>query len=91
MDLRSQYAQVREFCHNTLCCLRSADNKCNNFKTSNPAIKKYNLLILGSEMFAQGGLFMELKAYVPEGGNEGWRAATPTSISIFDSHDILTL
>ena len=32
MDLRSQYAQVWEFGHDTLCCLRSADNKCNNFK-----------------------------------------------------------
>ena len=42
-------------------------------------------------MFAQGGLFMEWNAYVPEGGNEEERVATPTSISIFDSYDMKTL
>ena len=42
-------------------------------------------------MFAQGGLFMEENAYVPEGGNEGERGATPTSIFIFDSCDMKTL
>ena len=36
-------------------------------------------------MFAQGGLFMEQNAYVPEGRNE---EGTPTSISIFDSYDM---
>ena len=30
-------------------------------------------------------------AYVQEGGNEGGRGATPTSISIFDSYDMKTL
>ena len=42
-------------------------------------------------MFAQGGLFMKQNAYVPEGGNEGGRVATPTSISIFDSYDMKSL
>ena len=35
--------------------------------------------------------FYEYNAYVPEGGNEGERKATPTSISIFDSYDMKTL
>ena len=35
-------------------------------------------------MFGVGGLFMEKNVYVPEGGNEGGRDATPTSLSIFD-------
>ena len=30
-------------------------------------------------------------AYVPEGGNEEKKGATPTSILIFDSYDIKTL
>ena len=53
-------------------------------------------------MFAQGGLFnfygvkclgMFHTGYtlVPEGGNEGGRVVTPTSISIFDSYDLKTL
>ena len=42
-------------------------------------------------MFRQFGLFIMLNAYVPEGGNERGRGATPTSISIFDSYDIKTL
>ena len=42
-------------------------------------------------MFAQGGLIMEYNAYVPGGGNEIGRGATPTSISIFDSSDMKTL
>ena len=41
-------------------------------------------------MFAQCGLFTESNAYVPGGGNEIGRGATPTSISIFDSYDIKT-
>ena len=32
-----------------------------------------------------------VNAFVPEGGNEGEREATPTSISIFDFYDIKTL
>ena len=42
-------------------------------------------------MFGMGGLFMKCNAYVPEGGNEGGRAATSTSISIFDFYDIKSL
>ena len=48
-------------------------------------------LTLGSEMFAQGGLFMEQNAYVQEGRNERGREATHTSILIFDSYDMKTL
>ena len=40
-------------------------------------------------MFALAGLFMKLYAYVSEGGNEGGRGATPTSISIFDSYLVI--
>ena len=40
-------------------------------------------------MFYPGSLFMELNAYVPEGRNERGREDTPTSISIFDSYDII--
>ena len=39
-------------------------------------------------MFAQGGLFMEYNAYVPESRNERGRVATPT---IFDSNDMKSL
>ena len=47
-------------------------------------------------IFAKFVLFMKQnayvpEAYVPEGGNEGGRGATFTSISIFDSYDIKTL
>ena len=42
-------------------------------------------------MFCLGSLFMKQNAYVAEGGNEGGRGATSTSISIFDSYDIKTL
>ena len=42
-------------------------------------------------MFYPGSLFMEWNVYVPEGGNERGRDATPTSISIFDSYDMKTL
>jgi hypothetical protein len=41
-----------------------------------------------AQIFAQGGLFMKQNANVPEGGNEGGRVATSTSISIFDSYDM---
>ena len=37
------------------------------------------------------GLFMKYNAYVPVGGNERGRGATPTSISIFDSNDMKIL
>ena len=46
---------------------------------------------LGLKMFAQGGLFMRLNAYIPEGGNEGGRGTTPTSILNFDYYDMKTL
>ena len=36
------------------------------------------------KMFAQGG-------YVPDGGNEKGRVATPTSILIFDYNDMKSL
>ena len=42
-------------------------------------------------MFAQGGLFMEKNAYVPEGRNEWGKGVFPTSISIFDSYDMKSL
>ena len=35
--------------------------------------------------------FYNVKAYVPEGGIEGGREATPTSISIFDFYGIKTI
>ena len=35
--------------------------------------------------------FYDVNAYVLEGGNEGGRKATPTSISIFDFYGIKTL
>ena len=38
-----------------------------------------------------GGLFMKCNAYVPEGGNEGGRVATPTTFPIFDIHDMKSL
>ena len=44
-----------------------------------------------SHMFTQFCLFMMLNAYVLEGGNEGGREVTPTSISIFDFYGIKTL
>ena len=52
-----------------------------------------SLIKLGTEIFALAGLFMNKNAYVPEGGNEGGRGATPTptSISIFDSYDMKTM
>ena len=37
------------------------------------------------------GLFMKQNAYVPVGRNDGGGEATPTSISIFNSHDMKTL
>ena len=43
------------------------------------------------QMFTQFDLFIMENAYVPVGGNERGRGATPTSISIFDSYDIKTL
>ena len=43
------------------------------------------------QMFRQFYLFMMQNAYVLEGGNEGGRKATPTSISIFDFYGIKTL
>ena len=47
---------------------------------------------LGTEIFAQGGLFMKYNAYVPEGRNEGGsRATTPASILIFDYYEMETL
>ena len=46
---------------------------------------------LGLKIFAQGGLFMKQNANVPEGGNEGGKVATPTSISIFDSYGMKRL
>ena len=42
-------------------------------------------------MFCLGSLFMKQNAYIAEGGNEGGRVATPTSISIFDSYDMKSL
>ena len=45
---------------------------------------------LPSRMFGVGGLFMKY-AYVPEGGNEGGKVATPTSFSILDSCDMKSL
>ena len=42
-------------------------------------------------MFRQFCLFMMQNAYVPEGGNEGGRKATPTSTSIFDFYGIKAL
>ena len=36
-------------------------------------------------------IFMMWNAYVPKGGNEGGREATPNSISIFDFYGIKTL
>ena len=42
-------------------------------------------------MFDPGGLFMKQNAYVPEGGNEEGRVASPTSISIFDFNDMKSL
>ena len=41
-------------------------------------------------MFYPGSLFMKYNAYVAEGGNEGGRGATPTSIST-DFYDMKTL
>ena len=38
---------------------------------------------LAVKMFGLGSLFMKKNAYVPEDGNEGGRAATPTSIQIW--------
>ena len=45
------------------------------------------------QMFTQFDLFIMENAYVPVGGNERGRGATPTptSILIFDSYDIKTL
>ena len=37
-------------------------------------------------MYKQFDLFIQENAQVPEGGIEGGREATPTSISIFDSY-----
>ena len=49
-------------------------------------------LTLGTEMFDQGAcLWSKMPSYVPEGGNEGGRGATPTSISILDSFDMKIL
>ena len=42
-------------------------------------------------MFRQFGVIIIQNAYVPEGGIEGGREATPTSISIFASYDMKTL
>ena len=42
-------------------------------------------------MFGTGSLFMKWNAYVPEGGNEKGRVATPISISIFDSYHMKSL
>ena len=50
-----------------------------------------DICTLGTEMFYPGSLFMESNAYIPEGGNERGREATPTSISIFNSFGIKTL
>ena len=36
------------------------------------------------QMFRQFCLFYDVNAYIPEGGNEGGKEATPTSFSIFD-------
>ena len=44
-----------------------------------------------SHMFTQFCLFMMLNAYVLEGGNEGGREVTPTSISLFDFYGFNTL
>ena len=46
--------------------------------------RKYTLL----QMFRQFCLFMMYNAYVLEGGNEGGRKATPTSISISNFYGI---
>ena len=43
------------------------------------------------QMFTQFCLFIMKNAYVPEGGNEEGRKATPTSISIFDFYGIKAL
>ena len=43
------------------------------------------------QIYRQFGLFIQKNACVPEGGIEGGREATPTSISIFDSYDMKTL
>jgi hypothetical protein len=43
------------------------------------------------QMFRQVCLSIMQNAYVREGGNEGGRKATPTSISIFDFYGIKAL
>ena len=43
------------------------------------------------QKYTQFCLFMMQNAYVLEGGNEGGREATPTSISIFDFYGIKAL
>ena len=43
------------------------------------------------QMLRQFCLFMMYNAYVPEGGNEGGREATPTSFSMFDFYGIKAL
>ena len=43
------------------------------------------------QKYTQFCLFMMSNAYVPEGGNEGRRKATPTSTSIFDFYGIKAL
>ena len=40
----------------------------------------YLVLHLAHKVFAQGGLFMEENAYVPEGRNEEGRVANPISL-----------
>ena len=47
------------------------------------------MFTLGTEMFAQGGLYMN--AYVTESGNEEGSEATFTNISIFESYDMKIL
>ena len=52
-----------------------------------PGSYYYTLL----QMFTQFCLFIMSNAYVPEGGNERVRKATPTSTSIPDFHGIKAL
>ena len=79
-------------------------NKTKNIKMLNIVVKNWKLRVwcafgasflywvdfeLGTETFALG--FMKENAYFPERENEGGRATSPTSISIFGYYDMKTL
>ena len=101
LEIWKMFAIVKRFSHlqmNIFGLFNFCENRRNGFRfniltlllgTHVQAAVYYTYTLL--QKYTQFFLFMMQNAYVPEGGNEGGRKATPTSTSIFDFYGLKAL